>query len=82
MTNQVITATKAKTEFADLVDRARKDPITITRNNRAVAVILSPEEYHRLEQLEDSYWGEKASKVEVNAEYLNDKESLDFLTSD
>ena len=60
MTNKTIPATKAKTAFAELIDAARREPITVTRNNRAVAVMLSPEEYERFVALDDAYWGAKA----------------------
>lgn len=81
MTNKSITATKAKTEFALLVDEARREPITITRNNRPVAVILSPEEYQRLYSLEDAYWGNRAIRAETKGQFLSNKESLEFLNS-
>jgi len=80
MTKMAITATKAKTEFAALVDIARKEPVTITRNSRAVAIMLSPEEYARLMDIEDSYWGKKAEKAEKEG-YINAKESEKFLRS-
>ena len=80
MTNSTITATIAKTEFATLVDNARKEPITITRNSRAVAIILSPEEYEHLLSIEDMYWGEKAKEAEKDG-YLTVEESEKYLKS-
>jgi|AntAceMinimDraft_6_1070360.scaffolds.fasta_scaffold71393_1 prevent-host-death family protein len=78
MTNQTITATKAKTQFAELIDLARKEPVTITRNNRPVAVVLSPEEYQALEKLDDQYWIKQADKV-GKEDALSAQESQQFI---
>lgn len=80
MTNKVITATKAKTSFAELIDCARKEPVTITRNNRPVAVMVSPEEYKHFVALDDAYWGERATKAEKKGA-LSIEESEAFLNS-
>lgn len=81
MTNKTIPATKAKTAFAELIDAARKEPVTITRNKRAVAVVLSPEEYERFEALDDAFWGECAKRAESEGEFLGPEESIRFLNS-
>lgn len=64
MTTKTIPATQAKTQFAQLIDDARLAPVTITRNNRPVAIVLSPEKYELLERLDDGYWGEQAAAAE------------------
>lgn len=43
-----ISATEAKQRLAALLDAAQREPITIRRQNREVAVVLSPQEYDRL----------------------------------
>ncbi len=80
MTDKSITATEAKNRFADLVDLARTEPITITRNDRAVAVVLSPTEYSRLMASDDAYWGEQAKKAKAG-DFLSKAESSEFLNS-
>ena len=78
MTNKSITATEAKNRFADLVDLARTEPVTITRNDRAVAVVLSPAEYARLTTSDDAYWGEQAARLDRD-DFMSPAESQDFL---
>lgn len=46
-----ITATEAKQRFASLLDAAQREPVTIRRQSREVAVVLSPGEYDRLRAL-------------------------------
>ena len=80
MTNKSIPATKAKTAFAELLDFARMEPVTVTRNNRAVAVVLSPEEYARLVAHDDKYWGEEAKKAAKKG-LLGERKSSAFLSA-
>lgn len=80
MTNKSITATEAKNRFADLVDLARTEPITVTRNDRAVAIVLSPTEYARLTASDDAYWGEQAKQVSAGG-FISVAESQDFLSA-
>jgi prevent-host-death family protein len=80
MSNKSITATEAKNRFADLVDQARTEPITITRNDRAVAIVLSPTEYARLTVSDDAYWGEQAKKISTD-DFHSAEESQAFLNT-
>jgi prevent-host-death family protein len=46
-----VSATEAKQRLAALLDAAQREPVTIRRQKRDVAVILSPQEYDRLRAL-------------------------------
>ena len=43
-----VSATEAKQRLAALLDAAQREPVVIRRQNRDVAVVLSPQEYERL----------------------------------
>jgi antitoxin Phd len=45
---QYVSATDAKQRLAALLDAAQREPVVIRRQNRDVAVLLSPAEYDRL----------------------------------
>ena len=45
---QVTTAKEAKNRFGQLLDRAQRRPVAITKNGRAVTVMLSVDQYERL----------------------------------
>ncbi len=49
-----VSATEAKQRLAALLDAAQREPVTIRRQKRDVAVILSPQEYERLRALNTS----------------------------
>jgi prevent-host-death family protein len=45
---KIVSATDAKQRFAALLDAAQSEPVVIRRQNRDVAVIISPERYERM----------------------------------
>lgn len=54
-------AKDAKNNFGRLLDTARQQPVTIDKQGRSVAVILSNEEYARLEMAEETLLALQAS---------------------
>ena len=46
-----VSATEAKQRLAALLDAAQREPVTIRRQKRDVAVLMSPQEYERLRAL-------------------------------
>uniref|UniRef100_E6QKD1 Antitoxin n=1 Tax=mine drainage metagenome TaxID=410659 RepID=E6QKD1_9ZZZZ len=42
-----VSATEAKQRFAAVLDLAQREPVTICRNKRTVAVLISAEDYQR-----------------------------------
>lgn len=43
-----VSATDAKQRLAAVLDAAQREPVMIRRQNREVAVVISPEDYRRL----------------------------------
>ncbi len=48
---QNISANDAKSRFGELLDNARREPVTIEKHGRPVAVIMSTEDYDELERI-------------------------------
>jgi prevent-host-death family protein len=48
---QFISATEAKQTFAAVIDKAQREPVTIQKQNRNVAVIMSMEDYLRITRI-------------------------------
>ncbi len=65
---------KAKDNFGELLDTAQREPVTIEKRGRAVAVVLSLEEYKRMEATEDAFWAMKARKASEKG-FIGNKES-------
>lgn len=58
-----MSASDAKNNFGELLEFARKNPVKIERNGRPVAVVVSAEEFERMEAMEDAWWAGKADEA-------------------
>ena len=56
-----VSATEAKQKLAAIIDAAQTEPVMIKRQNREIAVLLSPREYGRLRALNSSEFFNKSS---------------------
>ena len=72
-------AKEAKNGFGRLLDTAQREPVTIEKKGRPVAVVLSLEEYQRLEALEDAWWAARADAAESEGDWLGPEESEKYL---
>lgn len=57
---RTVSAKEAEDGFGALLDAAQREPVTITRKGRAVAVVLSWGDFERPEALEDAHWDQRA----------------------
>lgn len=73
-----ISATEAKNHFGQLLDTARRESVSIEKQGRSVAVILSQEEFKRLREVEDELWSLKADAAK-NEGLLTEEESEKLL---
>ena len=60
---KMFAAKEAKNRFGALLDSAQREPVTIQKNGRAVAVLLSVEDYRRLDAAADAWWAERARQA-------------------
>ncbi|MNS79135.1 type II toxin-antitoxin system [compost metagenome] len=51
MKMHILTANEAKTQFGDLLLKAQREPVQITRNGKPVAVVVSAEDYEQIEAM-------------------------------
>jgi antitoxin Phd len=73
-----ISATEAKLHFGKLLDMIHREGVVIEKQGRSVAVVLSNEEYERLNNLEDAWWALKAESARQEG-LLSTEESEQFL---
>jgi len=73
-----ISATEAKSHFGKLLDTARRENVAIEKQGRAIAVILSQEEFDRLSEIEDKLWSLRADAAKDEG-FLSTEESENFL---
>ena len=79
-----LSATEAKQNFAEFLDKAQKEPITIQRQEQDLVVVLSVLEYQRLTKLlKDEFQG-FCDQVGKNAEVkgMTEEKLKEILESD
>ena len=72
---QNISANDAKSHFGQLLDTLRREPVAIEKHGRPVAVILSTEDYHELEQIKLE---RLRSEISAGIEELDRNESIEL----
>jgi prevent-host-death family protein len=60
---QTLSANDAKTQFGDMLLKVQRAPIQINKNGKAVAVVISVDEYKSIEALKLRLLQSKAAKA-------------------
>ena len=60
---EVLSANKAKTQFGDMLMKAQRAPVQISKNGKPVAVVISADEFERLEAFKLRYLKARASRA-------------------
>lgn len=71
---KTMTAVEAKTHFGKFLDAAQREPVIITKKNRAVGVMFS------MQDIEDTIWAEKARKAQEEG-FIGGNESASLLNA-
>ena len=50
---KTMTSSEARQSFSSVISSAEKEPVTISKKNKEVAVVISAGRYHELKRLED-----------------------------
>ncbi len=76
---KVVTATEAKQSFGDImVSIGNDEPVTIQKQGKDFAVVLTTQEYQGLKKLEDILYG-KAAELAIQEGLLSAEESRKVL---
>ena len=75
---KTVSATEIKNRFGRYLQEAAREPIGVEKSGQTVAVLLSAEEFERLEACEDHFWSEKARAAEAEGS-LGVQASMEYL---
>ena len=71
---KTMTAVQAKTHFGKFLDAAQREPVIVTKKNRAVGVMFS------MQNIEDTIWAEKAREAQREG-YIGAEQSADLINT-
>jgi prevent-host-death family protein len=73
-----VNATYAKQNFGTCIVEAAKYPVVIEKSGRPTVVMISYEEYQRLNELDDAMWLQRAQAAAAGG-YLSAEDSDNFM---
>ena len=78
-----VSASEAKQRFAALLDTVQREPVTIRRQKREVAVVISPTDFNRLRSINIEEFRRFRDRVSVRAKARGlTQEKLDALLNE
>ena len=77
---KTITSTEARQNFSAVISTVEENPVTISKQDKEVAVIISSTRYKELKKLEDILYG-KAAELAIKEGFASDKEVSEILDS-
>ena len=73
------TATEVENRFEEFLEKARHEPVRVEQAGQEDVVMISHEEFERLQAMEDRLWALAAEEAEKSG-YLGPEESMKLLT--
>lgn len=61
---KTVSATELKTKTGETLEAAQKEPVSIEKNGRAIAVLVPQADYERYTRLENDYWLARIEQAE------------------
>ncbi len=77
---KTITSTEARQNFSAVISAVEENPVTISKQDKEVAVIISSARYQELKKLEDILYG-KAAELAIKEGFASDNEVSELLAS-
>ena len=76
MNMKYFTANEAKQSFGQVMETAQREPVFINKHNRPAAVVISPQEYERMRNINSGEFTRFCDEVSLRAKKngLNQKE--------
>lgn len=75
---ETLSANDAKTQFGDMLLKAQRAPIQINKNGKPVAVVISVDEYERIEALKLQLLQSRAEKAKEDFQKGNTTDGATF----
>lgn len=77
---KTMTSTEARQNFSTVIHAVEDEPVTIVKQHKNVAVVLSSDRYQELKRIEDILYG-KAAELAIQEGFASDKEADELLDS-
>jgi len=80
ITMKTMTSTEARQNFSSVIATVKNEPITIVKQEKKVAVVVSSDRYEELSKMEDKLYG-KMAELSIKEGFALNNEARDLLNS-
>jgi hypothetical protein len=77
---KVLSSTEVRQNFSAVLSEIEIEPVSISKQDKAIAVVMSPKRYNELKRLEDILYG-KAAELAIQEGFASDTQTQDLMNS-
>ena len=77
---KVLSSTEVRQNFSAVLSEIEIEPVSISKQDKAIAVVMSQKRYNELKRLEDILYG-KAAELAIQGGFASDTQTQDLMNS-
>ena len=77
---KVLSSTEVRQNFSAVLSNIETEPVSISKQDKAIAVVMSQKRYNELKRLEDILYG-KAAELAIQEGFTSDSQAQDLMDS-
>ena len=77
---KVLSSTEVRQNFSAVLSNIEIEPVSISKQDKAIAVVMSQKRYNELKRLEDILYG-KAAELAIQEGFASDSQAQDLMDS-
>jgi hypothetical protein len=75
---KVLSSTEVRQNFSAVLSEIEIEPVSISKQDKAIAVVMSPKRYNELKRLEDILYG-KVAELAIQEGFASDTQAQDLM---
>ena len=77
---KVLSSTEVRQNFSAVLSKIEIEPVSISKQDKAIAVVMSQKRYNELKRLEDILYG-KAAELAIQEGFASETQTQDLMNS-
>ncbi len=77
---KILSSTEVRQNFSAVLSKIDAEPVSISKQDKTIAVVMSQKRYEELKRLEDILYG-KAAELAIQEGFASDTQAQDLMNS-
>lgn len=77
---KILSSTEVRQNFSAVLSKIDAEPVSISKQDKTIAVVMSQKRYEELKRLEDILYG-KAAELAIQEGFVSDAQTQDLMNS-